>query len=153
MITLKEYEIYLKVKKFIETMDCDENDIIPQLINRVGIIPAYVPLIIESDDMEPTKYYSLSAAARGCGLLKQTMVYACRNMHMRIAWRKGGSKVFRIEWLDLFQDLSCVRILFQSCVCPRENVKCWFWYITNHCKSIGEQRHKLIHMHLVYVCM
>ena len=68
MITLKEYKIYLKVKKFIEAIDCDESDIIPQLINGVGIIPAYVPLIIESDDMEPTKYYSLSAAARGCGI-------------------------------------------------------------------------------------
>ena len=76
MITLKEYEIYLKVKKFIEAENCDENDIIPQLINGIGIIPAYVPLIIESDDMKPTKYYSLSAAARGCGLIKQTMVYA-----------------------------------------------------------------------------
>ena len=51
--------------------------------------------------MEPTKYYSLSAAARGCGLLKQTMVYACRNRCTRIARRKGGSKVFRIEWLAL----------------------------------------------------
>ena len=70
MITLKEYEIYLKVKKFIETKNCDENDIISKLINGVGIIPAYVPLIIESDHMEPTKYYSLSAAARGCGILK-----------------------------------------------------------------------------------
>ena len=67
MITLKKYEIYLKVKKFIETENFDENDIIPKLINGVGIIPSYVPLIIESDDMEPTKYYSLSAAARGCG--------------------------------------------------------------------------------------
>ena len=66
MVTLKEYEIYLKVKKFIETIDCDENDTI---LTGVGIIPAYVPLIIESDDMEPTKYYSLSAAVRGCGLL------------------------------------------------------------------------------------
>ena len=75
MVTLKEYEIYLKVKKFIETIDCDEADIIPRLINGVGIIPAYVPLIIESDDMEPTKYYSLSAAARDCGLLKQMIVY------------------------------------------------------------------------------
>ena len=28
MITLKEYEIYLTVKKFIETENCDENDII-----------------------------------------------------------------------------------------------------------------------------
>ena len=35
---------------------------IPRLINGAGIIPVYVPLIIES---EPTKYYSLSAAARG----------------------------------------------------------------------------------------
>ena len=99
MITLKEDEIYLKVKKFIETKNCDENKLIPLLINGVGIIPAYVPLIIESDDMEPTKYYSLSAAARGCGLLKQTMVYAYRNRCTRMARRKGGSKVFRIEWL------------------------------------------------------
>ena len=42
MVTLKEYEIYLKVKKFIETIDCDEDDIIPRLTNGVGIIPAYV---------------------------------------------------------------------------------------------------------------
>ena len=49
MTTPKEYEIYLKVNKFIESENCDEVDIIPQLI-----IPAYVPLIIESDDMEPT---------------------------------------------------------------------------------------------------
>ena len=29
MITLKEYEIYLKVKAFIEAEDCDEADITP----------------------------------------------------------------------------------------------------------------------------
>ena len=97
MVTLKEYEIYLKV---IETEKCDENDIIPRLINGVGIIPAYVPLIIESDDMEPTKHCSLSAAARGCGILKQIIVYAYRNRCTRIVRRKGGSKVLRTEWLD-----------------------------------------------------
>ena len=97
MITLKEYEIYIQVKKFIQTENCDENDIIPKLTNGIGIIPAYVPLIIETDDMEPTKYYSLSAAARGCGNLKQTIVYAYRNRFTRIARRKGGYKVFRIE--------------------------------------------------------
>ena len=96
MITLKEYEIYPKVKKFIETKGCDESSI----NNGVGIIPAYVPLIIESDDMEPTKYYSLSAAARDCGLLKQTIVYAYRNQKTRIVRRKGGTKEFRIEWLN-----------------------------------------------------
>ena len=41
MITPKEYEIYLKVKKFTETENCDENDIIPKIINGVGIIPSY----------------------------------------------------------------------------------------------------------------
>ena len=79
MVTLKEYGIYLKVKKFIEAEVCDESSIIPRLTNGVGIIPAYVPLIIESDDMEPIKFYSLSAAARDCGLLKQMIVYAYRN--------------------------------------------------------------------------
>ena len=104
MVTLKEYEIYLKVKKFIEVEGCDEAGLIPRLINGVGIIPAYVPLIIESEDMEPTKFYSLSAAARGCGVPKQTMVYAYRNRCTRIARRKGGSKVFRIEWLASLLD-------------------------------------------------
>ena len=100
MVTLKEYEIYLKVKKFIETEGKDENELIPKLINGVGIIPAYVPLIIESEDMEPTKYYSLLAAARDCGMSKQMIVYAYRNQKMRIVMRKGGFKVFRIAWLD-----------------------------------------------------
>ena len=85
MVTLKEYEIYLKVKKFIETEGCDETDLIPQLINGV----AYIPLIIESEDMEPTKYYSLSAAARNCGVSKQMITYAYRNRKTRIVRRKG----------------------------------------------------------------
>ena len=99
-MTLKEYEIYLKVKKFIETEGCDEADLIPRLINEIGIVPAYVPLIIESEDMEPIKYYSLSAAARDCGVSKQMIAYAYRNRKTRIVRRKGGFKVFRIEWLD-----------------------------------------------------
>ena len=100
MVTLKEYEIYLKVKKFIETEGCDEAYLIPRLINGVGIIPAYVRSIISSDDMEPTKYYSLSAAAKGCGVSKQTIIHAYKNRKTRIVRRKGGFKVFRIEWLD-----------------------------------------------------
>ena len=101
MVTLKKYEIYLKVKKFIETEACDEADLIPRLVNGIGIIPAYVPLIISSDDMEPTKYYSLSAAARDCGVSKRRIVYAYKNRKMRIVRRKGGFKVFRLEWLQL----------------------------------------------------
>ena len=100
MIALKEYEIYLKVKAFIETENCDKNELIPKLVNGIGIIPAYVPLIIKSDNMEPTKYYSLPAAAKGCGVSKQTIVYAYRNRCTRIVRRKGGTKEFRTEWLD-----------------------------------------------------
>ena len=86
MITLKEYKIYLKVKKFIESENCDENELIPKLMTGIGIIPAYIPL-------EPTKYLSLLAAARGCGIPpKQTIIYAYRNGKTRIARRKGGSK-------------------------------------------------------------
>ena len=59
MVTLKEHEIYLKVKKFIETEGCDESSIVPLLTNGVGIIPAYVPLIIESEARENIILYRL----------------------------------------------------------------------------------------------
>ena len=100
MVTLKEYEIYLKVKKFIETEGCDEADLIPRLVNGIGIILAYVPLIISSDDMEPTKYLFPIGCCRDCGISEQTIIYAYRNRKTRIVRRKGGFKVFRIEWLD-----------------------------------------------------
>ena len=96
MITLKEYKAYLKVKRLIETEGCDEAEIISKMVNETN----YIPLIIESDDMEPTKYYSTSAAARYCGVTKQTLDYAHRNRCTRIVKRKGGVKEFRIKWLN-----------------------------------------------------
>ena len=108
MVTLTEYEIYLKVKKFIETEGCDEADLIPRLVNGIGIIPVYVPLIIESDDTEPTKYYSLSAAAKGCGISKQMIFYAYRNRKTRIVRRKGGFKVLGLSgWIADFHSKFC----------------------------------------------
>ena len=59
----------------------------------------YVPLIIESDGTNPIKCYSTSAAAKHCGVTKQTLDYAHRNRCMRIVRRKGGVKEFRITWL------------------------------------------------------
>ena len=64
MVTLKEYEAYLKVKRFIDGHD--ESEIISKLINKSN----YVPLIIESNDADPIKYYSTSAAAKHCGVTK-----------------------------------------------------------------------------------
>ena len=96
MVTLKEYEIYLRVKWIIEVEGCDEAETISQLINGSN----YVPLIISSDDTEPIKYYSLSAAAKGCGVSKQTLDYAYRNRCTRIIRRKEDVKEFRIKWED-----------------------------------------------------
>ena len=93
MVNLKEYEAYLKVKRFI---DChDESEIISRLMGD----NKYVPLIIKSDDADPIKYYSTSAAAKHCGVTKQMLDYAHRNRCTRIVRRKGGVKEFRITWL------------------------------------------------------
>ena len=64
MVTSKEYEAYLKVKRFIDGHD--ESEIISRLMGD----NKYVPLIIESDGTNPIKYYSTSAAARHCGVTK-----------------------------------------------------------------------------------
>ena len=93
MVTLKEYEAYLKVKRFIDGHD--ESEIISRLMGG----DKYVPLIIESDDADLIKYYSTSAAARHCGVTKQTFDYTHRNRCMRIVRRKGGVKEFRLTWL------------------------------------------------------
>ena len=94
MVTLKEYKAYLKVKRFIDSHD--EAEIISRLMNESN----YVNLIIESDGDVPIKYYSTSAAAKDCGVTKQTLDYAYRNRCTRIGRRKGGVKEFRIKWLD-----------------------------------------------------
>ena len=67
MVTLKEYEAYLKVKRFIDGRD--QSGIISRLMGD----NKYVPLIIESDGTDSIKYYSTSAAAKHCGVTKQTL--------------------------------------------------------------------------------
>ena len=49
MVTLKEYEAYLKVKRFIDGHD--ESEIISRLMGD----NKYVPLTIESDGTDPIK--------------------------------------------------------------------------------------------------
>ena len=94
MVTLKEYKaIQIKVKRFIDGHN--EAEIILRLMGD----NKYVPLIIKSDDADPIKYYSTSAAARHCGVTEQTLDYAHRNRGTRIVRRKGGVKESRITWL------------------------------------------------------
>ena len=61
MVTLKEYEAYLRVKRIIDS--CDEAEIISKLSNERN----YTPMIIESEGISPTKCYSTSAAAKHFG--------------------------------------------------------------------------------------
>ena len=93
MVTLKEYEAYLKVKRFIDGHD--ETEIISRLMGD----KKYVPLIIESNDADPIKYYSTSAAARHCRVTKQALDYTHKHRCSRIVRRKGGVKEFRLTWL------------------------------------------------------
>ena len=93
MVTLKEYEAYLRVERIIDS--CDEAEIISKLSNERN----YTLMIIESDGTDPIKYYSTSAAARHYGVTKQTLDYAHRNRCTRIVSKKGGVKEFRITWL------------------------------------------------------
>ena len=93
MVTLKEYEAYLKVKSFIDGHD--ESEIISRLMSD----NKYVLLIIESNGTNSIKYYSTSAAAKHCGVTKQTLNYTHRNRCTRIGRRKGEVKEFRITWL------------------------------------------------------
>ena len=53
MVTLKEYEAYLKVKRFINGHD--ESEIISRLMGD----NKYVHLIIKSDDADPIKYNNI----------------------------------------------------------------------------------------------
>ena len=65
MVTLKEYEAYLRVKRIINS--CDEAEIISKLSNERN----YTPMIIELEGISPTKCYSTSAAARHCVVTKK----------------------------------------------------------------------------------
>ena len=93
MVTLKEYKAYLKVKRFIDGHDKSK------IISRLMGDNKYIPLIIESDDADPIKYYFTSAAARHCGVAKQMLDYTHKHRCSRIVRRKGGVKEFRITWL------------------------------------------------------
>ena len=59
----------------------------------------YTPMIIELEGISPTKCYSTSAAAKYCGVTKQTLDYAHRNRCTGIVRRKGGVKKCRITCL------------------------------------------------------
>ena len=95
-ISWKEFETYLRIKEFIERNSCEEADLRKMVRDRK---PTRIPLIIHSEDMEPKRYECLSDTANDMKVSKQTLIYAYENRRPLITRRKGGAKVFHIEWL------------------------------------------------------
>ena len=96
-ITKEEFEVYLRVKEFIKKNNYGEAD----LRNKIrDIKPTRIPLIIHSDDMEPKAYERLTDTANDIKVPRKTLIYAYENRGPLITRRKGGVKVFFIEWLE-----------------------------------------------------
>ena len=95
-ISCEEFERYLRIKKPIE-----ENNLNAMFrFKKKGPITTRIPLIIRSDDVEPSRYEFLTDAAKDIGVVKQTLIYAYKNKRPLITKRKNGIKVSHIEWLD-----------------------------------------------------
>ena len=60
-----------------------------------------ISLIVHAEDMQPKKYGSLLEAAKGIGVQNQTLEYAHKKGRSLVTRRKGGVKVFFIEWSEL----------------------------------------------------
>ena len=82
--------------EFMEKNNYNKADLRKKIRDRR---PARIPLIIRSDDMEPRKYKRLKDAANDIEVSKETLIYAYENRRSLITRRKGGVKVFYIEWL------------------------------------------------------
>ena len=95
-ITRKQFESYLRVKEFMGKNNYDESDLRKKIRNKR---PAHIPLILRSNDMKPRKYERLKDAANDIKVSKETLRYAYENRRPLITRRKGGFKVFYIEWL------------------------------------------------------
>ena len=95
-ITWKEFEAYLKVKEFMVKNDYDETNLRKKIRDSRS---ARIPLIIRSDDMESKEYERLKDAANDIKVSKETLICAYENRTTLITRRKGGVKVFYIEWL------------------------------------------------------
>ena len=90
--TLRHLETYLKVKDYME-----ENDIsVEKLIESLDC--KKVPLTKVSHDGITKKFYSLAFAAGYMRVSLPTLYYSYSKNSSTVVRRKGGPKVFNIEW-------------------------------------------------------
>ena len=96
-ITQKEFEMYLRVKEFMEKNGYDESDLRKKVRGKMH---THIPLIICSNDMELTKYECLTDTASDIKVPRETLIYTYENRRLLITRRKGGVMVFYIQWLE-----------------------------------------------------
>ena len=91
MVTLKDLETYFVVKDYKE-----ENNInIKELLESMNC--KKVPITVTCDGVKK-KFYSIAFAARYMGVPLPTVYYAHSKRSETIVRRKGGVKVFFLDW-------------------------------------------------------
>ena len=88
--------MYLRIKDFNERNSYEEADLRKMIRDRK---PTRIPLMIQSDDMDPKRYERLSDSVNDIKVSEQTLIYAYENKRPLITRWNGGAKVFHIEWL------------------------------------------------------
>ena len=90
-LTLRDLETYLKVKDYMEENDVSIEELIESLDWKK------VPLKISHDGITK-KFYSLAFAARYMKVSLPTLYYSYSKKSSTVVRRKGGPKVFNVEW-------------------------------------------------------
>ena len=94
-ISRTDFETYEKIKKFLNKNKLDEEDL-RKYVNQLSSESK----LRSSEGMEPSTFKSLFEASTFIGVSRQTLEYAHKHKKPLIARRKGGAKVFYIEWLE-----------------------------------------------------
>ena len=92
-ISGKDFETYERIKKFMIKHRLSEEDLRRD-------VKCKIHLKISSEGMEPSTFEKLSDASMFIGGSRQTLTYAHKHKRPLITRRKGGAKVFFIEWLE-----------------------------------------------------
>ena len=92
-ISKRDFETYEKIKKFM-----DENELREEALRRY--FKHEIHLKISSKGMGPSTFKSLYDVSTFISVSRQTIEHAHKHIRPLITRRKGGTKVFFIEWLE-----------------------------------------------------
>ena len=94
MLSSKDLESYIKVKEFMKMNNIKDIYAIAKMTGS-----KLAPMIVESENGESRKFYTLASASKFMDVSMSMMYYAYNNHRVRVNRRVGGYKTFCIEWL------------------------------------------------------